>query len=139
MADLNRQLINVTQKTSRLKDDLIALLRDYEGLFHETNGIYMTERMSSDNSGLEDFYMLIQTIRRNRDLIGSVLKGLSSIRPTDRFKFVEEEYTPQPKPFSKPVSRKERKTKSYMDVSPVVEAEAPSLQDFTEKPGVING
>jgi hypothetical protein len=137
MADLNRQLINVTQKTSRLKDDLIGLLREYEGLFHEANGIYMTERLSSDNTGLEDFYMLLQTIRRNRDLIGSVLKGLSSIRPTDKFRFIEEDVS---KP--KPAPKKERKMKGYIEVPPVMVEEAPvvDIQEVREESvGVTNG
>lgn len=136
MADLNRQLIGVTQKTSRLKDDLIALLRDYEGLFHEANGLYLAEERTSDNAGLEDFYMLIQTIRRNRDLIGSVLKGISNIRPTDRFKFVEEDI-PEPKLKPKTTPKKEKKMKGYMDVSPI--EGTVSLRDVKEESGVING
>ena len=138
MADLNKQLVGMSQKTVKIRDDLISLLREYEGLYHEANGIYLTERLSSNNGGLEDFYMLLQTIRRNRDVVGSVLKGLSNIRPTEKFKFIEEE-TPSPK---KP-PQKEKKKKNYLEVPVSEVGEASDLADLimedAKEPEVTHG
>jgi hypothetical protein len=116
MADFNRQLIGISQKTTRLKDDLMALLREYEGFYHEANGLYLSEKLASNAGDLGDFYMLLQTIRRNRDIVGSVLKGLTNIRPTEKFRFIEEESIP------KKVPQKEKKKKNYMEVPAGIEA-----------------
>jgi hypothetical protein len=135
MADLNKQLLNVNQKTARLKEEIMSLLRDYEGLYHESNGLYLNEKVASNNEGLEDFYILLQTIRRNRDVVGSVFKGLSNIRSTERFKFVEEEVSEK-----KPEQKKQRKTKGHIEVPPpsLVEISPVVLQGIKE-PEVING
>jgi hypothetical protein len=138
MADLNRQLIGISQKTEKVKDDLIILLREYEGLYHEANGIYLTEKLSSNNGGLEDFYMLLQTIRRNRDVVGSILKGLSNIRPTEKFKFIEEEEVPVPQP-------KKKKKRNYIEVPSTPEIGKASvdiadlIMEGAKEPEVING
>ncbi|MBE3086160.1 MAG: hypothetical protein IMZ64_08085 [Bacteroidetes bacterium] len=136
MADLNRQLIGISQKTARLKDDLVALLREYEGIYHEANGVYLTEKVSSNNGGLEDFYILLQTIRRNRDVVGSVLKGLSNIRPTEKFKFIEEEIQPKKLP--------PKKKRNYTEVSSAGVDEAPPdladlIMEDVKVPEVTNG
>ena len=131
MADLNRKLINISEKTSKLQNDILDLLRGYDDLFQEANRIYMSERMSSDNSGLEDFQLLVRTIRRNRDVIGSIYKGITNIRPTEKFKFIEEEVRPQPK-----LPRRERKNKSYIDV-PLAETEI--FEEVKEPEVITNG
>jgi len=78
-------------RSGKIKDDVMHLLRDYDGLLHEANGIYMTQRLDSGPQGLDDFYRLIQIIKRNRDVIGSVARGIDNVRSTDKFKFIEED------------------------------------------------
>jgi hypothetical protein len=135
MADLNRQLININQKTARLKEEIMSLLRDYEGLYHESNGLYLSEKLASNDEGLEDFYVLLQTIRRNRDIVGSVYKGLNGIRSTDRFKFVEEEV---PKKKIEP-KKQQRKSKKYIEVPPPPMVEITPVVELQKEPEVTNG
>ena len=144
MADLNRLLVNVSQKTAHLREEFLSLLREYEGLYGESNNLYMTEKMASNNDGLDDFYVLVQTIRRNRDIVGSVLKGLNGIRPTDRFKFVEEEIIAKKiekkEKEKKEEKLKQKKIKKYIEVPliPAVESAPVNLQN-TKEPEVKNG
>jgi len=140
MADLNRQLINISEKTARLKEDIISLLRDFERLYGESNSIYISEKISSNNEGLEDFYILLQTIRRNRDIVGSVFKGLGGIRSTERFKFVEEDIAEKKKEKERKEKLKKKKPKGHIEVPPPPQVEiAPvDLQDVRE-PEVKNG
>lgn len=138
MADLNRQLISVSQKTARLREEILSLLRDYEGLYGESNTLYLSEKVSSNNEGLDDFYILLQTIRRNRDIVGSVFKGLNGIRSTDRFKFVEEEILPKKKEKEKK-ERKQKPIKGHIEVpDPQLMAPPADLQN-TKEPEVTNG
>ena len=98
MANLNKTLSDLQDRSKRIKEELKSFLMDYEGFFREVNGIYLHEKMaSSSNEGLDDFYHLLQTIRRNRDVAGAMLKGFSSLRPVDKFKFIEED-VPEQKP-----------------------------------------
>ena len=134
MADLNRQLINVSQKTARLKEEIFSLLRDYEGLYGESNGLYLSEKISSNNEGLDDFYTLLQTIKRNRDIVGSVFKGMNGIRSTDRFKFVEEDI-----PKKKEKEKKQKPIKGHIEVpDPQLVVPSVDLQN-TKEPEVLNG
>jgi hypothetical protein len=52
-------------------------------------------------TGLEDFYRMIQTIRRNRDVIGSLVRGVINLRSLKEFKVVEEDDTVEKKPRKK--------------------------------------
>ena len=135
--DLNRQLININQKTARLKEEIMSLLRDYEGLYHESNGLYLSEKLASNDEGLDDFYILLQTIRRNRDIVGSLYKGLNGIRSTDRFKFVEEDVSEK----KKPEPKKQRKVKGHIEVPtpPMVEITPVADLQNTKEPEVTNG
>jgi hypothetical protein len=100
--DLNKTLSSLQDKSKKIKEELKNFLISYEDLFREVNGIYLHEKMaSSSNEGLDDFYHLLQTIRRNRDVAGSLLRGFYGIRPMDKFKFVEED-VPEEKPKKKP-------------------------------------
>jgi hypothetical protein len=139
MADFNRQLINVSQKTARLKEELLSLFRDYEKLYGESNNLYLSEKVASNNEGLDDFFILLQTLRRNRDIIGSVFKGLHGIRPTERFKFVEEDIAEKKEKEKKEKIKLNKKIKGHIEV-PVLPGEiAPAnLQDIRE-PEVVNG
>ena len=56
------------------------------------------ERTASGGmTGLEDFYRMVQTIRRNRDVVGSTLRGLANLRPLAGFQVIEEEIMEQKK------------------------------------------
>ncbi len=57
--------------------------------------------------GLEQFHRLIQIIRRNRDVAGSLVRGISNLRSMSDFKFVEEDIPK--KPLAKPKRAKKRK------------------------------
>ncbi len=97
MPDMNRTVQELQERFSRLKTELRKLLEDYDGTFREINAMYMDERMASGSmEGLEGFYRLLQIMRRNRDVIGSLVRGSQGIRPVDKFKFVEED-VPEPK------------------------------------------
>jgi hypothetical protein len=92
MADLNKTMQELQKRFFRIKGELRTLLDDYDGTFREVNKIYMDEKMASGTmEGLEDFYRLLQVMRRNRDVIGSLMRGANSLRPVDKFKFVEED------------------------------------------------
>lgn len=100
MADLNKNLENLQDRFYKIRDELKTLLRDYDEMFHEVNASYMEERMASErefrdtrkiDSSIEDFYRLLLIMRRNKDVIGSLVRGTNNMRPVDRFKFVEEE------------------------------------------------
>ena len=98
MPDLNKSLAHLQNKSHKIKEELKGLLIDYENIFREINGIYLNEKMASKSiEGLEDFYHLLQTVRRNRDVIGSLMKGFSGMRSMDKFKFIEEDVPEEPK------------------------------------------
>ena len=95
----NQVIADLQKKSTKTKKDLEFLLKKYEDLLHEINAVYLEERMavmsSRDGEGrteddLRGFYKLIQVLKRNRDIIGSTLRGFSNLRPTSEFKFVEQ-------------------------------------------------
>ena len=137
MADFNLRLTDIQNRSEKLKTELLNLLREYEGLFHEANGVYMTQRMASGQEGLEDFHRLLQIVRRNRDVVGSLTQGAKSIRPMGQFKFIEEEFTEIKKKKDKKASKEtpaqiRHKRKNQEQSAPV------ELQDI-EEPEVVNG
>jgi hypothetical protein len=112
----NQVIADLQKKSTKTKKDLEFLLKKYEDLLHEINAVYLEERMavmsSRDGEGrteddLRGFYKLIQVLKRNRDIIGSTLRGFSNLRPTSEFKFVEED-------IMTPVSALEKKTSSQI-------------------------
>lgn len=91
MADLNKLMESVFSRTQKLQVDLKNILRDYENLYKESHIQFITERSAADSmQGLEEFYRLVNIIRRNRDIIGSLNRGIRGLRPLDKFKFIEE-------------------------------------------------
>jgi hypothetical protein len=81
-------------RSERVSRELKGLLTSYESLYREANMTFMSERAASGTlDGLEDFYRLVNIIRRNRDVAGSLVRGLRSLRAMDKFRFVEEEET----------------------------------------------
>jgi hypothetical protein len=94
----------------------------------------LSEKISSNNEGLDDFYSLLQTIKRNRDIVGSVFKGMNGIRSTDRFKFVEEDI-----PKKKEKEKKQKSIKGHIEVpDPQLVVPSVDLQN-TKEPEVLNG
>jgi hypothetical protein len=103
MADLNKILNNIQNKTSSVEESVQTLLAQYDDLFRESTKLFNEERTASDGKmdGLEDFYRMVQTIRRNRDVIGSITRGIKSIRPINQFKIIEEDDRPHKTPTPK--------------------------------------
>lgn len=98
MAEIDKLMDDVQAQTSALSRQIGRLLISYESLFKETNQQFIEERTANNGTkGLEDFYRLVSTIRRNRDVVGSLLRGLRSIKPLTGFRIIEETI-PEPKP-----------------------------------------
>ena len=133
MSDLNKTLAKIQSDTQRIKLDIIELVRNYEGIYNEANGIYLSEKVASGSEGLEDFYKLVSTIRRNRDVVGSLLKGLNNIRPTEQFRFIEEEIADK-----EIVAKKARKQRQKRVPAPVP-AEEFQQENDPQGPGVAQG
>jgi len=115
MADLNKLMSEIRKESSDVEKSLKKLLIKYETLYREGHRIYSAERIAADSmEGLESFHRLIQTVRRNRDVVGSLLRGHNNLRSITDFKFIEEEI-----PVKKPKSAKRKRPKSQ----PVVESE----------------
>lgn len=87
---------------SNMDGSMKELLSKYEALYREAHRAFMVERSASKTmKGLEDFYLVVGTIRRNRDIIGSMVRGLKNLRRMKDFRFVEEDI---PEPVRKPRS-----------------------------------
>lgn len=91
MPDLNKLMGEIEKDSSGLKKDLRKILAKYEELYREGNKIFIAERIASGSmEGLQEFYRLIQNIKRNRDVLGSLMRGIMNLRTLTSFKFVEE-------------------------------------------------
>lgn len=115
MADLNKLMAEVQSDCSEAERLLRNLLVKYESLYNEGNKQFIQERVLANGSmdGMEDFRHLVLTVKRNKDIIGSLVRGIDNLRSIKEFKFIEEEI-----PVSKSVKPKKRKTKpkkSYLD------------------------
>lgn len=92
MADLNKMMDNLESRSKKVSRELKELLGLYDGVFRQTQKEFQQERVASGNmDGLEDFYRLVNTLRRNRDIIGSLERGIRGMRPLNKFRFIEEE------------------------------------------------
>jgi len=93
-------------ESSDLEKRLKAFLIKYEEMYRQGNMQLMSERSASKGSmeGLEQFHRLVQIMRRNRDVAGSLVRGISNLRSMSSFKFVEEEVP-------KPAEKKDKQTK----------------------------
>jgi len=94
MADLNGELIDVHRRAGKIEKDLLALLKIYEDIHHNANHELMEQRQAARGSmvGLESFYRLVQTLRRNRDVVGSMVRGIHNLRPLHQeFRVIEED------------------------------------------------
>lgn len=96
MADLNKLMSEVEQIGSRVDGSMKELLSKYEALYREAHRAFMAERSASKTmKGLEDFYLAVGSIRRNRDIIGSMVRGLKNLKRMKNFRFVVEDI-PEP-------------------------------------------
>lgn len=106
MADLNKMLKGVQDLSRQARSGFQDLLVQYEDLYREANQQLLSERNASGTmNGLDDFYRLVNVIRRNRDVVGSLVRGLHNIRPMEHFKFVIEDTEPKPEPKKKKVKK----------------------------------
>jgi hypothetical protein len=95
MADLNKLLEGIHRDSTEIEHKLKTFLGMYEELFREANRQFSQERSASASmQGLEEFYRLVQTVRRNKDVVGSLLRGMGNMRSLAGFKFVEEDDAP---------------------------------------------
>jgi hypothetical protein len=99
MADLNELKTKVLSESREIADRLKALYGDYEQMYQESFKELASSRNASGGSmeGLETFYLAVQTVRRNRDVVVSLMKGLKSLRPLDNFQFIEEDFEEEEK------------------------------------------
>jgi hypothetical protein len=90
MADLNKIKISIQNESKKVEDSLKKFYSNYEILYREVNRQYLTERTASPREDYRDFFRLLQTIKRNKDLTASLLRGFSNMRPLYGFRFIEE-------------------------------------------------
>lgn len=98
MADLNKIKINIQNESKKVEDSLRKFYSNYEILYREVNRQYLSERTASPREDYRDFFRLLQTIKRNKDLTASLLRGFSSLRPLSGFSFIEENFKAPVKP-----------------------------------------
>ena len=91
MQDLNKIVSELQGRSAALSGDLRSLLSVYESLLREGNHILLKERTASNDKDLDDFIRLMNLVKRNRDVIGSLLRGSQGLRSLSGFKFVEED------------------------------------------------
>ena len=104
MPDLNRMLADIQKNKDDVKDSLQKLLFQYDAMLREGNKVLIDERMKTGSTeGLEDFIRLMHLIKRNRDVMGSLVRGVKGIRSMDGFKFIEEPELAAPMPKKPPV------------------------------------
>lgn len=133
MAELNTLMSDVKKLGAKIEDSLKELFSKYEALYREAYSIYSTERVASKSTeGLEDFYRMISLIRRNRNVIGSLTRGMRGVRSLDGYSIVEEEVpqTTKKKEKKKEPQLNERELESiHMDAT-----EQPTIEEPTEGP-----
>lgn len=100
MPDLNKLMLSIQKNGSDVEKQLKNLFGKYEDFYREGNRQFLEEKTATSGSmdGLEDFYRLIQTVRRNKDVIGSLIRGFNNLRSLSNFKFIEEEVSKPVKP-----------------------------------------
>ena len=119
MPDLNKLLTEIADESKDLKIKLGQLYEKYEDLYREGNRLLISERSASAGSmeGLEEFRRLILLVKRNRDVVSSLTRGVSNLRTISNFKFVEEEIpVPTPKRTKKSISKEIIEQKSIIEV-----------------------
>jgi len=91
-SDLNKMMLELQDKNSSLRKELSRTLGSYDDFLREGNRILIEERTASNNyDELGDFIRLMNIIKRNRDVIGSLYRGINSLRSMSGFKFIVED------------------------------------------------
>lgn len=126
MADLNKLMLDIQDESVDVERRLKILLSKYDTLYKEGNNQFVQERIASNGSmeGLEDFRRLILTIKRNKDVMASLVRGVDNLRSIKEFKFIEEEIS-EPKSIKKQKQKKSKpKTDEFESVmSDIIEPE----------------
>lgn len=122
MPDLNKQIIDIEKDRNEIRYKLSELFIKYENLYREGNSQFNSERSASAGSmeGLEEFRRLILIIKRNKDVVASLLRGTTNFRPLSNFKFVEEEI---PRSVPKKKVRRNKSAISEIMVPEYIESE----------------
>ena len=90
--DLNLTISEIKKAGTDIEKKLKDFLSKYDSFYREAQHQFEGERISSGSTkGLEDFYRLVQTVRRNRDVVGSLIRGMDNLRPITEFRWVEED------------------------------------------------
>lgn len=106
--DLNKMLVDVQKKSMDIKRELLELLGAYEDFYRFSNRSYLQERSAATSTeGFEDFYRMVQSVRRNRDVVGSMVRGIMNLRPLAEFKVIEED-VPEPLSQKKQAKQEEK-------------------------------
>jgi len=129
-SDLNKMLGDVTRNSLDVVKDLKILFSRYEELYRESHRQFVQERNAAGSTReLEGFYRLVQTLKRNRDVVGSLIRGINNLRPLTGFKFVEEEEPEPTRPMTQePVPDADRMQEVLQEAveAEVIEAEGES-------------
>jgi hypothetical protein len=93
MAELTDMLADVQHRGVQIRKSLTDLLKVYDEFYKEGSRVLNQERVASDGkmAGLEEFYRFVQTVRRNKDVIGSMVRGIANLRPLSGFEVVVED------------------------------------------------
>lgn len=92
MPDLNKTMVAVQKESKELEQRLKRLYSKYENLHKDGHRNLTHEKnVSGSMEGLESFQHLVLILRRNRDIIRAMLRGVKSLRPIADFRFIEED------------------------------------------------
>jgi hypothetical protein len=105
--DLNRIISDIKKTGTDLEKRIKEFYEKYENFYKESYSQFNVERMASGSmNGLEDFYRLIQTVKRNRDVVSSLIRGMTNLRPIEDFKWIEEDIIEEKKKLGRPPKKK---------------------------------
>ena len=109
MPDLNNMLSKIKNASSEVELNVKKLFVDYDELFREARRQLSREKADTGSmNGLEDFYRLTQLLKRNRDVISSMMRGVKNLRSIEKYSFIEE-LDEKPKEKFKEKSKKSKK------------------------------
>ncbi len=116
MPDFNKLITEIDDDSKDIKIKLGNLFEKYENLYREGNRQFRTERIASAGSmdGLEEFRRLMLIVKRNKDVVASLMRGIANFRSISNFKFVEEEVE-----ISKPKPKKTKKATPEKVIIPI--------------------
>ena len=135
-SDLNKMLADILKESSDTERGLNALLNKYEELYRESSRQFNQERYASNSMAeLDGFYRLVQTLKRNRDVIGSLVRGINNLRPLSAFKFVVEDIPEVPvRPTHRPRREPEPNAEELHEVLQSATLDLPAEGPIEEEP-----